>query len=212
RAASVRAHMIAARLADMQGDAKRAAAEADAALKRATVADDARERARTFRERVRALLDAGDSAAAREALDALSSFAEHDGSAPARFYAHLASADAAASGGDRSAGSLYSQALADADELRVPLDIREAADANAAWLVASGDLAGASAAAERVAGWAARDYGSALVQLRVQRAIGDENLWRGALAKALALAGERAIPAALADRATPSPAAPATSK
>jgi DNA-binding winged helix-turn-helix (wHTH) protein len=212
RAAIVQTHMAAARLADARGDARIAAREADAALQRATVADDARERSRTFRERVRALLDAGDIAAAREAEDALSSFAEHDGSAPARFYAHLASADAAAASGDVSAGSLYAQALADADDLRIPLDIREAANADAAWLVANGDLAGASAAAERVSGWAARDYGCALVQLRVQRAIGDENLWRGAVAKARALAGERAIPAALADRATASPAASATSK
>jgi hypothetical protein len=191
RGAIVRAHMAAARLAEAHADAPAAAREAAAALQRATVADDARERARTF-------LDAGDVAAAREAQNALASFAEHDGSAPARFYARLASADTAASGGDRSAGTLYAGALADADGLRIPLDIREAADADAAWLVASGDLAGASAAAERVAGWAARDYGSALVQLRVQRAIGDDNLWRGALAKALALDGERRIPAALA--------------
>ena len=49
----------------------------------------------------------------------------------------------------------------------------------------------AGATAERVAGWAARDYESALVQLRVQRALGDENLWRSSLARALALAGER---------------------
>jgi DNA-binding winged helix-turn-helix (wHTH) protein len=207
RAAIVRAHMAAARLANARGDAQAEARETGAALQRATVADDPRERARAFRERVRALLDAGDIAAAREAQDALSSFADRDGSTPARFYAHLGHADTAAASGDRSAGSLYAQALADADDLRIPLDIREAADADAAWLVASGDLAGASAAAERVAGWAARDYGSALVQLRIQRAIGDENLWSGALARALALAGERAIPAALADRAGAPPAA-----
>jgi DNA-binding winged helix-turn-helix (wHTH) protein len=212
RAAIVRTHVAAARLADARGDARATAREAGAALQRATGADDARQRARTFRERVRALLESGDVAAAREARDALSSFAEHDGSAPARFYAHLANADAAAASGEPSAASLYAQALADADELRIPLDIREAADADAAWLVASGDLAGASAAAERVSGWAASDYGCALVQLRVQRAIGDETLWRGALAKALALAGERAIPAALADRAAVPPAASATSK
>jgi hypothetical protein len=193
-----RAHMIAARLADTHGDARLAAAEAEAALSRATVADDARERARTFRERVHALLATGDHVAADAALRALTTFADDDGSPPARFYARLAAADVAAASGDAAAGALYRQALADADALRIPLDMREAAGAYSAWLIGAGDLAAAGATAERVTGWAARDYESALVQLRVQRALGDENLWRSSLARALALAGERQIPAPLA--------------
>jgi tetratricopeptide (TPR) repeat protein len=190
-----RAHMIAARLADTHGDARLAAAEAEAALSRATVADDARERARTFRERVHALLATGDHVAADAALRALTTFADDDGSPPARFYARLAAADVAAASGDAAAGALYRQALADADALRIPLDMREAAGAYSAWLIGAGDLAAAGATAERVTGWAARDYESALVQLRVQRALGDENLWRSSLARARALAGERQIPA-----------------
>jgi hypothetical protein len=78
------------------------------------------------------------------------------------------------------------------------MDTREAAGAYSAWLIGSGDLSAAGATAERVTGWAAHDYESALVQLRVQRALGDENLWRSSLARALALAGERQIPAPLA--------------
>jgi hypothetical protein len=193
-----RAHMIAARLADPHGEARLGAAEAEAALSRATVADDARERARTFRERVHALLATGDHVAADAALRALTTFADDDGSPPARFYARLAAADVAAASGDAAAGALYRQALADADALRIPLDMREAAGAYSAWLIGAGDLAAAGATAERVTGWAARDYESALVQLRVQRALGDENLWRSSLARALALAGERQIPAPLA--------------
>ena len=193
-----RSHMIAARLADVHGDARLAAAEADAALQRATVADDARERARTFRERVHALLATGDHVAADATLRALTTFADDDGSPPARFYARLAAADVAAANGDPAAGTLYRQALADADSLRIPMDTREAAGAYSAWLIGAGDLAAAGATAERVTGWAARDYESALVQLRVQRALGDENLWRSSLARALALAGERQIPAPLA--------------
>jgi len=197
-----RSHMIAARLADAHGDARLAAAEADAALQRSTVADDARERARTFRERVHALLATGDRVAADATLRALSTFADDDGSPPARFYARLATADVAAAGGAAAAGTLYQQALADADALRIPMDTREAAGAYSAWLIGAGDLSAAGATAERVTGWAARDYESALVQLRVQRALGDENLWRSSLARALALAGERQIPAALAAVAT----------
>ena len=198
RAAITRGHMIAARLANAAGDAHRAATEADAALKRATVADDARERARTFRQRIRSLLDTGDLAGAKLSLGTFSAFAEDDGSVPARFYARLAAADCAAAGGDAEAGSIYAQALGQADALRIPLDIREVAAAYSAWLIGRGDLAGASAAAERVVGATARDFESALVQLRVQRALGDENLWRAALARALAIAGERVIPAELA--------------
>jgi len=197
-----RSHMIAARLADAHGDARLAAAEADAALQRSTVADDARERARTFRERVHALLATGDRVAADATLRALSTFADDDGSPPARFYARLATADVAAAGGAAAAGTLYQQALADADALRIPMDTREAAGAYSAWLIGAGDLSAAGATAERVTGWAARDYESALVQLRVQRALGDENIWRSSLARALALAGERQIPAALAAVAT----------
>ena len=193
-----RAHMIGARLAEAHGDARLAAAEADAALQRSTVADDARERARTFRKRVHALLATGDHAAADATLRALSTFADDDGSPPARFYARLAAADVAAANGDAAAGTLYKQALGDADALRIPMDTREAAAAYSGWLIGAGDLPAAGATAERVTGWAAHDYESALVQLRVQRALGDENLWRSSLARALALAGERQIPAPLA--------------
>jgi len=198
RTAITRAHMLAARLAAANGDPHRAATDADIALKHATVADDARERARTFRLHIRALLDTGDIAAAKASLAAFSAFAEADGSAPARMYARLAAADSAAATGDTSAGPAYAEALANADESRIPLDVREVAAAYSAWLVSKGDLAAASATAERVVGAAARDYESALVQLRVQRALGDDNLWRGALARALAIAGERTIPAELA--------------
>jgi tetratricopeptide (TPR) repeat protein len=207
RTAITRAHMLAAHLA--RTDPNRAAAEAGTALKSATAADDIRERARTLRLRVRALLETGDSAGARATLTALSTLADSDAAdpaqkTPARFYARLAEGDLAAAGGAASAGATYATALADADALRIPLDIREAVDAYSTWLVRKGDLAGASAAAERVAGWSARDFDSAIVELRVQRALGDETLWRGALARALAIAGERAIPAGL-DGAVASP-------
>ncbi|HEX5122073.1 MAG TPA: hypothetical protein VFV97_02415, partial [Rhodanobacteraceae bacterium] len=119
-------------------------------------------------------------------------------SPPARFYARLAAADGAAASNDRAAGTLYQQALGDAEALRIPMDTREAAGAYSAYLIGAGDLPAAGAAAERLSGWAARDYESALVQLRVQRALGDENLWRSSLARALAIAGERQIPAPLA--------------
>ena len=42
-----------------------------------------------------------------------------------------------------------------------------------------------------------RDFDSALLQLRVQRALGDPALWRNALTRAQPLAGDRAIPSDL---------------
>jgi DNA-binding winged helix-turn-helix (wHTH) protein len=197
RAALARGHILAARVAMARGDAHLAATEAEAALQRLTAADDSRERARTLRLRVQALLALGDIGAAKQAVAALSDFAASDGTAPSKLYFHLAAAAIAAATGDASANDGYAQALGEADALRIPLDLREVASEYSAWLVRSGDLARAGATAERVAGWAARDYDSALVQLRVQRALGDENLWRGALVRARALAGERAIPAEL---------------
>lgn len=201
RAAIVRGHMIAARLADVHGDARLAASEAEAALRRATIADDARERARTFHLHVHALVEVGDVATAEAAQRAFDAFAAEDRTPPAAFYAALAAAEVAAAKRDPSAGALYARALADADALRIPLDTREAASAYSAWQLGASDLAGAGATAERVAGWTQHDYESALVQLRVQRALGDETLFRSALARALALAGERRIPAALSDAA-----------
>jgi hypothetical protein len=174
-----------------------AADEAEAALQRLTDADDSRERARTLRLCVQALLALGDLGAAKQALAALSDFAASDETPPSKLYLRLATAAVAAANGDASANDIYAQALSEADALRIPLDLREVASEYSAWLVRSGDLPRAGATAERVAGWSARDYDSALVQLRVQRALGDENLWRGALVRARALAGERAIPAEL---------------
>jgi DNA-binding winged helix-turn-helix (wHTH) protein len=188
-----RGHALAAQLALARGLMEQAASEAEAALGHFNTSDDVREYALTARLQVAALLAAGRTADAAKGFDVLSNVAERGDNAAARVYFHLASAErSAAAGGE--AGSVYKQALAEADALRIPLDLRDVVRAYADWLVRSGDLARAGAIAERVSGWAARDYDSALLQLRIQHALGDANLWRGALARARALAGERRIP------------------
>ena len=199
RVAVARGATLAAELALARGDARTAAENADLAMQRFTsVADDPHERARVGLLRVRARLAADGPTAAAEALAALSAFAERNGSATARFHATLARAEvAAAAGDDATAGRLYPQALDEADATRIPLDLREAARAYASWLVRRNDLAQAGAVAERVSIWAARDYESAVLQLRVHHALGEPNLWRIALARARALAGDRQIPAEL---------------
>ena len=113
-----------------------------------------------------------------------------------RLYADLARART--SDDPDAAGTWYARALGEADALRIPLDLREVAIAYATWLIGRGEHGRAGALAERVAGFAARDFGSALLQVRVQQAMGDEALWRSALARAQALAGDRVIPPALA--------------
>ncbi|MBO9663169.1 winged helix-turn-helix domain-containing protein [Dokdonella sp.] len=197
RVAVARASTLAAELALARSDAPRAAEYAGAAAQRFTsIADDPHERLRVGLLQVRARLAAGQDS--KDALAALTSFAEHDGSASARFHADLARAEVdAAAGDDGGAGKAYAQALAEADATRIPLDLREAARAYAGWLIGKDDLAQAGAVAERVAVWAARDYESALLQLRVYHALGQPNLWRIALARARALNGDREIPAAL---------------
>jgi DNA-binding winged helix-turn-helix (wHTH) protein/tetratricopeptide (TPR) repeat protein len=195
RAAIARAHALKAGLALALGDARAAAEEAAAALQRYAAADDAHERARAFGIHVSALLADGQSAAATSSLSGLSRFAAHDGGAPARLYADLAGAEMASEPAAKI--KAYELALADADALRIPIDLREVVQSYVGWLVRSGDLARAGAVAERIAAWVASDYESALLLLRVHHALGDENLWRGALARARVLAGERAIPAEL---------------
>ena len=46
----------------------------------------------------------------------------------------------------------------------------------------------------RVAPWAAQDYDSALLQVRLFHALGQPGPWSKAIAGARAIAGERAIP------------------
>ncbi len=190
-------HALAAQLALARGDPHQAAVEAGAALQRFTSADDARERAMTLRLRIAALLADGQTDAAAASLATFPPLIERDGNAAARVYFSLAATEHAAAAGDGNAGNAYARLLAEADALRIPFDLREVAAAYAGWLVRSGDLAHASAVAERVAGWSARDYESAVLRLRIQHALGDSTLWRGALSRASALAGEREMPADL---------------
>lgn len=210
RSARARAQAITARLALDAGDVATAATAAATALTLFTDADDARERARCWRLRSRALLDASDRTQAAAAVAGLEAFAAHDASPAARFYAGLARADLAAAAGDAGAGTLYQHALAAADAGGIPLDTREAARAYVRWLLQAGELARAGAVAERLTGWAERDFPSALLQLRVQHALGHPGPWRSSLARARALAGERAIPSGLLAPPAPDAAAAST--
>jgi len=209
RVALARGHALAAEIALARGDARQAAEQAEASLQRYDARDDAREHARSFALRIEALLATGNKAGAASTAVELERFAAHADNAAARLYSDLATAESStlsAAETDR----ILAAALAEADALRIPLDLRETVRAYAGWLVARGELARASAVAERVSGWTANDYASALLQLRVHHALGDTNLWRSALTRTQALAGERTIAAALlaAPERTALPTAP----
>jgi DNA-binding winged helix-turn-helix (wHTH) protein/tetratricopeptide (TPR) repeat protein len=194
--AQARAHALLGRLAFEHSDVRLAGDEAAKALEHFAAVDDAREYARVYLLRIESLLADGQAFDAAKVTEQLSAFASKAGSASARLYADLARART--SDDPDAAGTWYARALGEADTLRIPLDLREVAVAYATWLISRGEHGRAGALAERVAGFAARDFGSALLQVRVQQAMGNEALWHSALARAQALAGDRSIPPALA--------------
>ncbi len=190
--AQARAQALLARLALAQGDAAAAIEASTQSLAHFPAADDVREEARAGFLHVEALLAGGRAAdAARSAAD-LTAFAAKAGDAASRLYADLA--QARTSTDPDAAGTWYARALGEADALRIPADLRDAVAAYATWLIGRGDTGRAGALAERIAGFTARDFDSALLQARVHRALGDAALWRAAVARAQSLAGDRTLP------------------
>ena len=132
---------------------------------------------------------------ARQVLAAMNAWAEQDEREETRLYAALANAEQhVAANRPALARSAFEAARAQAEANQVPSDMLWVAHAYANWLIGNGDLDGASIVAGRAAGWAARDYDAALLQLRLQRALGNYAAWQTALDRAQALAAERAIP------------------
>jgi DNA-binding winged helix-turn-helix (wHTH) protein len=101
-------------------------------------------------------------------------------------------------GGDRdAAASWYRLALDLADRRGVPADTALVAASYAPWLLQRGRTQEAGEVVGRVSPWAERDFACALLEVRLFAALGREDAWRQALARAERLAGERVIPAAL---------------
>lgn len=120
-------------------------------------------------------------------------------------YASLARAEAADARGDLDdARAEFERALSEAEAIRVPFDLLRVVAGYTQFLLRHGQDIEAGVIADRIAGWADRDYTASLVQLAVYHAVGSE-AWRSALARTQALAGERKVPAALT--AAPSPSA-----
>jgi len=120
------------------------------------------------------------------------------GSASALLIAALADAEQALAE-DRREDALksYNAALGDAERWAVPADVATVAISYGDNLIASADFERASAVIGRVARFADHDFDCALLQARLYHALGQRSTWQTALERARALAGERAIPAAL---------------
>ena len=142
----------------------------------------------------------GDLAAAAETAAAMNEWAREASTASPVIHAALAQAEVAAAEMRRdAAGDAFERALVLADRGHAPLRMLQVAESYVGWLLGgtSTDASGAERAlvvADRLSPYADRDYGAALLQLRVYLAAGPQSAWRAALARARSLAGERRMP------------------
>lgn len=177
--------------------------EMQAQLSQLPPGETGRDAGRSWLTVLRGALARGDQDGARATALAMQAWAARGEDEGARLYTDLAEAEQhAAADRVELARRAFDSAQRRAAAGQVPDDMLWVAQAYAGWLIRSGDLAGASAVAGGVAGWARRDYDTALLQLRLQHALGAQAPWQAALERARLLAGERRIPADL-ERAPP---------
>jgi DNA-binding winged helix-turn-helix (wHTH) protein/tetratricopeptide (TPR) repeat protein len=192
----LRIHLLRVELALAEGRAEDAAREAGslpASLMAEGADDSLQASANLWRQRARA----PSAAAPGEAI--APSTRSDAGSRAGAPYRRLAEAErAAALGHLAEADRAWQQALTLADTDGVPRTIALVVQSWATSLVARNRLGEAAALAGRVGAWAVEDFDCAVLQLRLAHALGEPKAWRNALAAARELAGERAIPPALA--------------
>jgi DNA-binding winged helix-turn-helix (wHTH) protein/tetratricopeptide (TPR) repeat protein len=156
---------------------------------------DPRQRGLAWITLLRSQLALGKLPEAAATVSGAQAWAKRVGVPPTHLYARLAEAEQAAALGDAAtAKEAFRQAWSIAERRGVPFDLLRAAECYLAWLIRTDDLTTASIITARMTGWAARDYGAALVQLRLYHALGEPTAWASALAQARRLAGERRIP------------------
>lgn len=179
-------------------DAETAEREIEIALARPLREETGRDPGRAWLTVLRGALERGREDAARAIGLAIRAWAGRSADAGAQLYTDLAEAEQhAAANRIELARRAFESAQRRAAASQVPSDMLWVAQAYAGWLLRSGDLAAASAAAGGVAGWARSDYDAALLQLRLQHALGERAPWQAALERTRLLAGEREIPAPL---------------
>ncbi|HEY0180688.1 MAG TPA: winged helix-turn-helix domain-containing protein [Dokdonella sp.] len=180
-------------------DAAREAAELPAAMLPGGGDDVLRAKAALWRQRARPPTPAapGEALAPSAAADA--------GTRAAAPYRRLAEAERARALGRRDdAERAYRDALDLAEAGRTSLTLATVVASYADALIEQRRLGDAAAVAGRVGAWAEDDFDCAVVGLRLAHALGERGAWEAALANARRLAGERALPAALAAAPTSS--------
>ncbi|HEY0179587.1 MAG TPA: winged helix-turn-helix domain-containing protein [Dokdonella sp.] len=192
-----RLHLTRAALERSAGDAAAALAElaavADAEL---PSADDDSVRAEVGLLRARLQRELGSAGDAPPPAAQPSGIVSPNPRTPLRL---LADADRALARGDAEAAErAFKSALALADEQGVPATVAAATVDYADHLIAAGRVDEAAGVAGRVALWAGVDYDCALLRLRLAHAAGRRDDWAEALAAVRRLAGERRVPAELA--------------
>lgn len=159
-------------------------------------------RANAWRILVHADIAHGNLDAAGKAAESMMAWSRTAPMPSTRIYAALAEAELAAARGQRErADAAYERALTYADESRIPQRLLRVVESYVGWLLDQADPRVREdrvlRAVERIAEYADRDYGAAMVRLRVYRALGPPAAGKSALEGAKTLAGERPVPADL---------------
>jgi DNA-binding winged helix-turn-helix (wHTH) protein/tetratricopeptide (TPR) repeat protein len=200
-----------AALALAAGEAESAAASARQAVADAATGPWDTVRGEAWLTLTRALRSEGKDAEAAGEVGRFAAWARDEVDHSVVTLARLAQAEQA--WGDRQRDAAiqgYTDALAMAERDAVPADIARVGVSWGNTLIAEGELEAAGPVVGRLARWASTDFSCALLQARLYRALGHLEAWQGALAQTRALAGERAIPAVVAE--PPSADAPLASK
>lgn len=205
-------HAAAAQLDLATGRTGSALATARIALADLGGPDYVRERGDAWRVAVRALRALGCGTEARAAAKDFSAAANIADDATFGLRARMVVAEQVWIDGQRDAAlQLLERSFHAAVQEGAPVDVVELAASWGGLLIEDGDLGAAAAVLGQIARWAEHDFGSALLQARLYRALDQPAAARDALAQARALAGERAIPAfLLAPGSTDSHAVPAS--
>lgn len=154
---------------------------------------------------IRALRAAGHEREAAERTAELVDWAGAREQAVASVHARLAMAELRlAERREDDASREYRAAMEQAIRGGVPRDIAMVAASYGLHLLEQGDIGQASSVIGHTTRWAGRDYGCALLQLRLHAALGERQAWARSLANVRRLAGERVVPTDLGEpRDTP---------
>jgi len=149
---------------------------------------------------IRALRQLGRVSEANAEFTRLRNWADDAQQPLVTLYAELASAERTPElGANAPATAHYEQAQRLAADLNLPYLVATVAVPYGTALIAAGELERAAVVVGRIARYADNDFGCAVLQTRLYRALEQRDPWQNALARSRALAGERPLPAGLAE-------------